>query len=63
MNVHEVKRRLVKADEILRAPADRMFVLARDFARPIDCVTAPYWRYPEIAERMRENRFVKLAAE
>jgi type IV secretion system protein VirD4 len=57
-NVHEIKRRLVKADEIMRAPADEMFVLARDFPHPIRCVSAPYFRYPEIASQMQANRFV-----
>ena len=57
VNQHEIKRRLVKADEILRAPADVMFVLARDFPRPIRCHTAPYWRYPAVASLMKSNRF------
>ena len=58
-NAHELKRRLIKSDEILRAPADVMFVLARDFAQPIRCVTAPYWRYPAIAGKMDANRFAQ----
>jgi type IV secretion system protein VirD4 len=62
-NVHEIKRRLVKADEIMRARADEMFVLARDFPHPIRCNTAPYYRYPQIAGRMQANRFVPTAAE
>jgi type IV secretion system protein VirD4 len=61
-NVHEIKRRLIKADEIMRAPADEMFVLARDFPWPIRCNTAPYFRYPEIARLMQANRFVSTAA-
>ena len=56
-NVHEIRRRLIKADEIMRAPADEMFVLARDFPRPIRCVSAPYFLYPELAEKMGNNRF------
>jgi type IV secretion system protein VirD4 len=60
-NIHEIKRRLIKADEIMRARADEMFVLARDFPHPIRCVSAPYFRYPEIARRMRNNRFVTVA--
>lgn len=32
VSTHEIKRRLIKADEIMRAPSDEMFVLARDFA-------------------------------
>ena len=56
-NVHEIKRRLIKGDEIMRAPADEMFVLARDFPHPIKCVSAPYFRYPDIARLMRASRF------
>jgi type IV secretion system protein VirD4 len=63
LNVHEIKRRLIKADEIMRAPADEMFVLARDFPHPIRCNTAPYWRYSEVARLMQANRFVSRAAE
>ena len=58
-NVHEIKRRLIKADEILRAPSDRMWVLARNFPKPIECRTAPYYRYPDIAGRMAPNPFVR----
>lgn len=63
VNVHEIKRRLIKADEIMRAPADQMWVLARDVPWPIQAYTAPYFRYPDIARRMRANRFAKSAAE
>jgi type IV secretion system protein VirD4 len=59
-NIHEIKRRLIKPDEITRAPADEMFVLARDFPHPIRCVSAPYFRYPEIARRMNANRFATV---
>jgi type IV secretion system protein VirD4 len=60
-NTHEVKRELMMPDEILRAPADQMYVLARDFPYAIRCWTAPYWRYPDIRDRMRDNRFVAAA--
>jgi type IV secretion system protein VirD4 len=63
VSTHEIKRRLIKADEIMRAPSDEMFVLARDFPQPIRCVTAPYFRYPDIAGRMAGNRFANAAAE
>ena len=55
VSTHEIKWRLIKADEIMRAPSDEMFVLARDFAQPIRCFTAPYFRYPDIAGRMGEQ--------
>lgn len=60
-NVHEQKRRLILPAEILRAPADELFVLARDFPNPIRAVTAPYFRYPEIANVMNANRFATTA--
>jgi type IV secretion system protein VirD4 len=62
-NVHEIKRRLIKSDEILRAPADEMFVLARDFPNPIQCYSAPYFQYPAVARQMQRSRFVQSAAE
>jgi type IV secretion system protein VirD4 len=63
VNVHEIKRRLIKGDEIMRAPADEMFVLVRDFPQPIRCVSAPYFRYPDIARVMGASRFNPTAAE
>jgi type IV secretion system protein VirD4 len=56
-SMHEVKRRLIKADEIMRAEPDEMYVLVRGFPQPIRCVTAPYWRYPGLASQMQANRF------
>jgi type IV secretion system protein VirD4 len=61
VSTHEIKRRLIKADEIMRAPADEMWVLARDFPHPIRCTTAPYFRYPELAALMAGNRFAVAA--
>ncbi len=61
VNIHEISRRLVKVDEIMRAPADEMFVLARNFANPIRCVTAPFFRYPDLAGLMAANRFAKTS--
>ena len=61
-NKHEIKRALVKADEIMRSPSDRMWVLLRNFPRPIECVTAPYYRYPEIAGQMAANPFARKSS-
>jgi type IV secretion system protein VirD4 len=63
LNTHEIKRRLIKADEIMRAPADEMWLLARDFPYPIRCATAPYFRYPDLARTMAGNRFANVAAQ
>jgi hypothetical protein len=38
-----------------------MFVLARNFANPIRCVTAPFFRYPDLALLMAANRFAKTS--
>lgn len=57
VNAHEQKRSLISRAEILRAPADELFVLARDFPNPIRCNTAPYYRCPKIAGVMDANRF------
>lgn len=62
-NMHEIKRRLIKADEITRAPADQLFIFFRDFPYPIQAYAAPYFRYPEIDDYMNSNRFVRKAAE
>lgn len=57
LNEHEISKRLITPDRIMFSPADRLFVIARDFWRPIDCVTAPYYRYPHVAAEMALNRF------
>lgn len=59
VNVHEIRRRLIKAEEIMRAPADELFILARDFPNPIRAVTAPFFRYPELSRLIAANRFAK----
>jgi type IV secretion system protein VirD4 len=62
-SMHEIKRRLIKADEITRADPDELFVLFRGFPNPIRCYAAPYFRYPDVAAQMSESRFVRAAAE
>jgi type IV secretion system protein VirD4 len=57
VNTHEIKRRLIKGDEIMRAPAGEMYVLVRDFPQPIRCFSAPYFLYPEVSRLMNGNRF------
>ena len=59
---HEIKRSLLKADEIMRAPSDQMWVLLRNFPCPIECVTAPYYRYPEIVRQMAPNPFARKSS-
>jgi type IV secretion system protein VirD4 len=61
-NVHEIKRRLMKGDEITRSAPDEMFVLARGEPHPIRCYAAPYFKYPDIAEQMNANRFARKTA-
>ncbi len=57
VNKHEIKRRLVKRDEIMRSRADQMFVLVRDFPYPLTCFTTPYFRYPWIDKVMQSSQF------
>lgn len=59
ISTHEIKRRLITADEIMRAPADKIWVLARDFPWPIEAWTAPYYRTPDIDCLMSDSRFVR----
>ena len=56
-NEHEIKRNLCNADEVLRSPPDRMWVLARGVDYIVDCKTAPFYKYPAIADRMANSRF------
>lgn len=60
-NIHEIKRRLITADEIMRSAPDDLFVLRRGSPHPLRCVTAPYYRYPGIKARMKANRFYRAA--
>lgn len=60
-NVHEIKRPLIYAAELLRARTDDLFVIPRSSA-PIRCGRAIYFRRPEMVERVEANRFFKGAA-
>jgi type IV secretion system protein VirD4 len=56
-NEHEIKRNLLNADEILRAPSEQMWVLAQNRPYVVACATAPFYKYPTVAGRMSSNRF------
>jgi type IV secretion system protein VirD4 len=60
-STHEIKRRLISADEIMRSPINRMWIFLRNYPTPIDAFTAPYFQYPEIAELMKENPYRRTA--
>ncbi|MCK8786559.1 type IV secretory system conjugative DNA transfer family protein [Roseomonas sp. NAR14] len=56
-NRHELKRALIKPDELLQdTRADEAFVLARG-AKPLRCGRAIYFRRPEMAALVGANRF------
>ncbi len=58
-STHEIKRALIRPDELLSdVRADELFVIPRG-ARPIRCGRAIYFRRPEMAGQVDENRFHK----
>lgn len=62
-NTHEIKRRLIKPEEILQdMRRDEQIVLVPG-SRPIRCGIAAYYRRPEIADYVEKNRFVREDAE
>ena len=60
--MHEIKRRLILPSELTEARADELFVIRKSGA-PIRCGQAPYFRRPELVPLVRDNRFVRMAAE
>ncbi|HUZ62961.1 MAG TPA: type IV secretory system conjugative DNA transfer family protein [Acetobacteraceae bacterium] len=55
-NRHEIKRRLIAADELLQdTRADELFIIAG--GRPIRCGRAIYFRRPEAEAVVQESRF------
>ncbi len=61
-STHEIKRRLIAPSELMEARADEMFVI-RKGGPPIRCGQAPYFRRAELVPLVKNNRFVRLAAE
>lgn len=55
-SIHEISRRLILASEILAAPPEEMFVI-RTGGASLRCTVAPYFRRPEFAGRLADNRF------
>ena len=61
-STHEISRPLIKPSELMEARADELFVI-RKSGPPLRCGQAPYFRRPELACLVRDNRFVRTAAE
>lgn len=61
-STHEISRALIKPNELMEARADELFVI-RKSGPPLRCGQAPYFRRPELARLVRDNRFVRTAAE
>jgi type IV secretion system protein VirD4 len=59
-NIHEIKRPLRMPDEIMRAPASRMWILKRNCPWPIEAWAAPYFTDPRLAARFGINRFATV---
>jgi type IV secretion system protein VirD4 len=58
-NRHEIKRSLIKPDELLHdVREDELFVFARG-VRPLRCGRAIYFRRPEIVSKVAPNRFAQ----
>jgi len=61
-STHEIKRRLILPAELREARADELFVI-RKGGLPIRCGQAPYFRRAELVPLVKDNRFVRQAAE
>ncbi len=61
-STHEIKRRLILPNELREARADELFVI-RKSGLPLRCGQAPYFRRAELLPLVKDNRFVRMAAE
>lgn len=61
-STHEIKRRLILPSELTEARADELFVI-RKSGPPLRCGQAPYFRRAELVPLVKDNRFVRMAAE
>lgn len=63
MNFHPLKRHLIRVEEIINdMREDEQLIFAKG-GRPLRCGRAIYFRRPEMAARVGENRFAAKAAE
>ena len=61
LNVHEIRRPLIKPDELVQdTRADELFVIARG-CKPIRCGRAIYFRRSELLTRVKVSRFNRAA--
>ena len=57
LNVHEIRRPLIKPDELIQdTRSDELFVIARG-CKPIRCGRAIYFRRPEMRAQVKASRF------
>ncbi|OYV88868.1 MAG: type IV secretion system protein VirD4, partial [Acidiphilium sp. 37-60-79] len=59
---HELKRQLIRAEEIMHDMRDDEQIIFPKSGRPLRCGRAIYFRRPEMAARVGENRFAGKAA-
>jgi len=61
-STHEIKRALIRPDELLAdVRGDELFVIPRN-ARPLRCGRAVFFRRPELAKHVETNRFHRRTA-
>ncbi|MCF3948253.1 type IV secretory system conjugative DNA transfer family protein [Acidiphilium iwatense] len=58
---HELKRQLIRAEEIMHDMRDDEQIIFPKSGRPLRCGRSIYFRRPEMAARVAENRFAKPA--
>lgn len=58
---HELKRQLIRAEEIMHDMRDDEQIIFPKSGRPLRCGRAIYFRRPELAARVGENRFAAKA--
>lgn len=61
-STHEISRSLIRASEIMEARQDEMFVVAQA-CPPLRCGVPLYFRWRDLAAKVEQNRFVRVAAE
>jgi type IV secretion system protein VirD4 len=58
-STHEIKRRLIKVEEILQDMRSDEQIVVRPGSKPLRCGLAAYYRRPEVMAWVGENRFVQ----
>ncbi|MGC9271449.1 type IV secretory system conjugative DNA transfer family protein, partial [Acidiphilium sp.] len=57
LTYHELKRQLIRAEEIMHDMRDDEQIIIPKSGRPLRCGRAIYFRRPEMVSRVAQNRF------